>query len=98
MKTGKERISRRRFVAGAAAGGAGLLILRNSASAASYQANEKLNIALVGVGSADAKLGLTGVIGLVTKAKMCFAMSGTENINGNEARRMSMEPSQGPRS
>jgi hypothetical protein len=42
--------SRRRFLSGAAATGAGLLILRNSASAWSYQANEKLNIALIGVG------------------------------------------------
>ncbi|NLY01092.1 MAG: Gfo/Idh/MocA family oxidoreductase [Rhodopirellula sp.] len=42
-------ISRRRFLA--AGGGAGLLILRDSVSAWSYQANEKLNIALVGVGS-----------------------------------------------
>jgi hypothetical protein len=45
------RISRRRFVSGLAAGGAGLLVLRNSASARSYQANEKLNIALVGLGA-----------------------------------------------
>ena len=45
------RMNRRRFLAGAAAGGAGLLVLRNGASARSYQANEKLNIALVGVGS-----------------------------------------------
>ena len=44
-------MNRRRFLAGAAAGGAGLLILRNSASAWSYQANEKLNIALMGVGA-----------------------------------------------
>jgi len=47
----KTPINRRRFIAGAAAGGAGLLILGNSDSARSYQANEKLNIALVGVGS-----------------------------------------------
>lgn len=44
------RINRRRFISGVAAGGAGLLLLRNSASVWSYQANEKLNIALVGVG------------------------------------------------
>ena len=44
-------MNRRRFVAGTALGGAGLLVLRNGASARSYQANEKLNIALVGVGS-----------------------------------------------
>ena len=47
----KTAVNRRRFIAGAALGGAGLLILRNSASAWSYQANEKLNIALAGVGS-----------------------------------------------
>ena len=45
------RMNRRRFLAGAAAGGAGLLILPNAASARSYRAGEKLNIALVGVGS-----------------------------------------------
>jgi hypothetical protein len=44
-------INRRRFIAGAAVSGAGLLVLRNSASASSYQANERLNIALVGIGS-----------------------------------------------
>jgi predicted dehydrogenase len=42
--------SRRRFLATATAGAAGCLILRNSRSAWSYQANEKLNIALIGVG------------------------------------------------
>lgn len=45
------RISRRRFMSGVAASGAGLLVLRNSASARSYQANEKLNIALLGLGA-----------------------------------------------
>ncbi|HUT92192.1 MAG TPA: Gfo/Idh/MocA family oxidoreductase [Thermoguttaceae bacterium] len=47
----KTRMNRRRFIAGAAWGGAGLLVLRDSASARSYQANDKLNVALVGVGS-----------------------------------------------
>ncbi len=47
----KTLMNRRRFIAATALGGAGLSILRNSASARSYQANEKLNIALVGVGS-----------------------------------------------
>jgi len=37
-------------------------------------------------GSADAKLKLTGVIGLVAKAKICFAMSCNENSKGNETR------------
>ncbi|MHC4406439.1 MAG: Gfo/Idh/MocA family protein [Planctomycetota bacterium] len=46
----KSRMSRRGFLAGTVAGGAGLLILRNSRLAWSYQANEKLNVALVGVG------------------------------------------------
>lgn len=44
-------MNRRRFLSGTAATGAGLLILRNSDSAWSYQANEKLNIALVGLGA-----------------------------------------------
>lgn len=43
--------NRRRFLSAAAAGGAGLLILPNSLSARAYQANDKLDIALVGVGS-----------------------------------------------
>jgi len=46
----KTRVNRRRFFA-AAVGGVGVSILRNGASARSYQANEKLNVALVGVGS-----------------------------------------------
>ena len=45
------RMNRRRFLAGAAVGGAGLLVLNNAASARTYQANEKLDIALIGVGS-----------------------------------------------
>ncbi len=46
----KSRVNRRRFLAGAASAGAGLLILRDSSSAWSYQANEKLNVALIGCG------------------------------------------------
>jgi hypothetical protein len=42
--------NRRQFLRGAAAAGAGLVILSNSRSAHSFAANEKLNIALVGVG------------------------------------------------
>jgi hypothetical protein len=42
--------SRRRFLAASALGGAGLLVLRTSAAARTYQANEKLNVALVGCG------------------------------------------------
>ncbi len=47
----KQRMNRRHLLSGAAAAGAGLLILRHSASARSYQANEKLDIALVGLGT-----------------------------------------------
>ncbi len=43
-------MNRRRFLSGSLAGGAGLVILGNPASAWSYQANQKLNVALVGVG------------------------------------------------
>ncbi len=43
-------LNRRDFLGTAAVGGAGLLVLRNSASARSYQANEKLNLALIGCG------------------------------------------------
>ncbi len=43
-------IDRRRFLSGSVACGAGLVILGNPASAWSYQANQKLNVALVGVG------------------------------------------------
>jgi hypothetical protein len=44
-------VCRRGFLGRVALGGTGWLILRQSASARSYQANEKLNIALVGVGT-----------------------------------------------
>jgi len=43
-------VNRRAFLRNASLGSAGLLILRNSASARGFRANEKLNIALVGVG------------------------------------------------
>ncbi len=43
-------ITRRDFLKGAAVGGAGLLILRDSKTAFGYSANEKLNIAGIGVG------------------------------------------------
>lgn len=46
----KKHMSRRRFLAAMSTAGAGLLILRNSSSAWSYQANEKLNVALIGCG------------------------------------------------
>jgi len=55
--------TRRRFLAGTALGGAGLLILRNSQSAWSYQANEKLNVALVGCGGRGSSL-LRGILQL----------------------------------
>ena len=42
--------TRRRFLAKTALGGAGLLILPSSLAARTYRANEKLNVALVGVG------------------------------------------------
>jgi len=48
------RTSRRHFLSVAAASGAGLLILGNSRSARSYQANEKLNIAAIGAGGRGA--------------------------------------------
>ena len=44
------KFNRRTFLRNAALGGVGLLILDNGLSARSYQANEKLNIALIGVG------------------------------------------------
>lgn len=46
----KAQSSRRTFVKQMALGGLGLLILRESKSAWSYQANDKLNIAFVGAG------------------------------------------------
>jgi len=42
-------MNRRRFLRNTALSGSGLLILRNSASAGTYQANEKVNVALIGV-------------------------------------------------
>ena len=46
----KLQVSRRGFIKNTALSGAGLVLLGNSRSAFSYQANEKLNVALVGVG------------------------------------------------
>ena len=46
----ESRVSRRAFLGNTALGGIGLVLLKNSRSAWSYQANEKLNIALIGVG------------------------------------------------
>jgi predicted dehydrogenase len=45
-----QRTNRRRFLRTVAASATGCLILKSSESARSYQANEKLNIALIGVG------------------------------------------------
>jgi predicted dehydrogenase len=42
--------NRRDFLRGAVAAGAGLVILSNPWSARSYAANERLNVALIGVG------------------------------------------------
>jgi len=42
--------NRRQFLRGAAAAGAGIVILANSRSAHSFAANEKLNVAIIGVG------------------------------------------------
>ena len=44
------RQTRRRFLRAVALGGSGLTLLSNSRSARAYAANEKLNVALVGVG------------------------------------------------
>jgi len=44
------RLSRRSFLSSTTLGGIGLLILKDSRAARSYQANEKINVALVGVG------------------------------------------------
>ena len=41
-------VSRRKFLQTAAAGAAGVVILKNSASARTYQANSKVNVAIVG--------------------------------------------------
>ena len=46
----KSLLNRRALLRNTVLGGAGLLILQNSGSARSYQANDKLNIALIGVG------------------------------------------------
>jgi len=44
------QVNRRAFFRNAALAGLGILILENSRSAYSYEANEKLNVALIGVG------------------------------------------------
>lgn len=46
----KARLSRRHFLRTAASSGTGVLLLNSAASVRSAQANEKLNVALVGVG------------------------------------------------
>jgi hypothetical protein len=51
-----QRMSRRRFLQGVAAGGAGLLILGNSRSVWSAEANSKLSIAHVGCGGRGQEL------------------------------------------
>ena len=45
----KADMSRRHFLRTTALGGAGLLILKNSRSAYSYEANSKLNVAAIGI-------------------------------------------------
>jgi len=45
----RSKLNRRGFLRGAAVGGAAFVILGNSASARTYRANEKLNVALIGV-------------------------------------------------
>lgn len=45
-----KRVNRRDFLKGTAAGGLGLLFLRDSSLAFGYEANEKLNIAIIGAG------------------------------------------------
>lgn len=45
-----KKINRRSFLKGAAAGGLGLLILKDSRLAFGYEANEKLDIAMIGCG------------------------------------------------
>ncbi len=46
----ERQINRRNFFRKTSLGGLGLLILKDSRAAFSYEANEKLNVALVGVG------------------------------------------------
>jgi predicted dehydrogenase len=58
----KAHWTRRRFLGAVGAGGAGLLILGDSRSARSYQANEKLNLAIIGAGGRG-RSNLGGVAG-----------------------------------
>jgi predicted dehydrogenase len=59
----KSTVSRRNFLRTTALGGTGLLILPNSRSAFAYEANNKLNVAVVGVGGRGHD-DLSGVAGL----------------------------------
>ncbi len=46
----KSRTTRRNFLRSSLAGGAGVLLLRDSKAAFGYQANDKLNVAAIGIG------------------------------------------------
>ena len=46
----KSRSARRKFLEDAGRAGTGLLLLRSARTAFGYEANEKLNVALIGVG------------------------------------------------
>ena len=50
----KSRWNRRQFLGRTVVGGAGLLVLSNARSARSYQANEKLDVAIIGAGGRGA--------------------------------------------
>ena len=50
----KPRFNRRSFLTATSSGGAALLILDSSQSARGYQANEKLNLAVIGAGGRGA--------------------------------------------
>jgi predicted dehydrogenase len=68
------RMHRRRFLAGTAGAGAGLLILPSARSALGYQANERLNLGVVGVAGYGAHHGFVTAIHLydnVTITALC---------------------------
>lgn len=76
------KIDRRTFLKGAAAGGFGFVFLRNSRTAFGYEANEKLDIAIIGCGGRGG-----GNIGGVAGENIVALCDTNENAMAEQARK-----------